>query len=103
MARWLQAASWCLGVFLISVNALAWKPFTHINLADKARDEAVANGGVIINGRTYPLRTELLQAITAFPSFYDGGVIGPDGMPDIAFGQAVIHPTKSGEWIRRIL
>ena len=35
--------------------------------------------------------------------FYDAGVIGPDGYPDLIMGQAVIHPENTGKWLRHVV
>ena len=29
-------------------------------------------------------------------------MIGPDGFPDLTYGQSVIHTVKTGEWLRHI-
>ena len=29
--------------------------------------------------------------------------MGPDGFPDLTYGQQVIHPEQTGKWLRHIL
>jgi hypothetical protein len=82
--------------------ATAWKPYTHNYSADQARLDAVAGGDVTIEGRTYPVRPEVVAALRDWPQFYNAGVIGPDGFPDLTYGQSVIHPVRTGEWLRHI-
>ncbi|HEX6765462.1 MAG TPA: hypothetical protein VF103_08295, partial [Polyangiaceae bacterium] len=105
---WTLSLVACLATCLVSLDAHAWKPYTHVKLADQAKDEAVATiengvGGFRIRGEFYPLRQDVFEAIRDFPTFFDGGVIGPDGMPDITFGQGQIHPKRSGMWLARLL
>jgi len=98
-------ASLCVVVGLLAVTkpARAWTPYTHLFTANLARDAVLRDGGITINGHLYPLRPEVLEAITNFPLAFNGGVVGPDGMPDITYGQAVIHPNHTGKWLRHIL
>ena len=81
----------------------AWKPYTHSYAADQARADAVDNGKVTINGREYVVRPEVLAALRDWPQFFNAGVIGPDGFPDVTYGQAVIHPVETGKWLGLVL
>ena len=54
--------------------------------------ESVAAGKVTIDGQDYSIDRRVRAAIEAYPAYYRGGAIGPDAFPDIAFGQAYIHP-----------
>jgi hypothetical protein len=83
--------------------AHAWKPFTHVFAGTEAYQDAVADGQVTINGRTYNLDARLLTALRQQRSHYNAGVIGPDGFPDLTYGQSVIHPSATGEWLRHVL
>src|SRR4029079_19265616 len=83
--------------------ALAWTPYLHLYSANRARDALVADNGIRVNGRLYPVRPEVLQAIQRFPEYFNGGVVGPDGMPDVTYGQAIIHPDHSGKWLKYLL
>lgn len=40
------------------------------------------------------------QCITNNKQFFRAGAVGPDFFPDLIFGQAIIHPTESGEWLK---
>jgi hypothetical protein len=70
----------------------------------------VDDGTITILGRTYPVAPELVVALRNWPQFYNAGVIGPDGFPDLTYGQAVIHPgtvvagePKTGAWFLHVL
>ena len=92
---------------VFSTPAYAWKPNTHVFLAEQAMKDAVDDGKVSIyrtdyeNGQRlgkigdYEVDAELLSALRANPQQYRAGVIGPDAYPDILTGQQVIHPDKS--------
>ena len=56
--------------------------------------ESVAAGKVSIDGQDYFIDSRVRAAIEAYPAYYRGGAIGPDAFPDIAFGQAYIHPNS---------
>lgn len=96
---------------LLAEPALAFKPITHVYLAEVARDDAIDDGKVTIYevdyttgkiktdgsgnlkevGR-YAVRPEILEALRSSPAQYRAGVIGPDGYPDLLTGQQLIHP-----------
>ncbi len=80
----------------------AWNPNTHNYSGDLARADAIDDGRLSINGRTYPVRPEVVAALRDWPQFYHAGVVGPDGFPDITYGQTVIHPVRTGEWLRHV-
>lgn len=85
-----------------ALPAAAYKPYTHNWTADTAYDDAVDDCQVTINGDEYPVIPEVCDAIDEYPAYYNAGVIGPDGFPDLAFGQAVIHPEYTGKWMRHL-
>lgn len=91
----------------------AWKPITHVYLANQALKDAVNDGKVTIyavdyarnrvqgdmgtsrNLRiigTYDVDPDILRALRAYPEKFWAGCLGPDAYPDIATGQTVIHP-----------
>src|SRR4051794_9026718 len=77
--------------------ALAWKPNAHLFTGDQAwRDATDGDGAVTIGGRDYPVPALIVDALSKHRDFYNLGVIGPDGTPDLTYGQAVIHPGSSG-------
>ena len=98
-------------VATISGDALAWKPTTHVYFAERALDDAVADGKVAIdlvdytNGRitgrlgTYSVDRSIFAAIKAYPSHYRAGVLGPDAYPDILTGQQAVHPDAIGSGV----
>jgi len=120
-ARARLAACLVLSVLLVALPARAWKPITHVYLAEKAREELVANNGSItlhrtdFSGRqqtsvigTYPVSSSIYQALRDYPAYFRAGVLGPDAYPDMLFGQSVIHPsTEEGgsdtePWLRHL-
>lgn len=84
--------------------ALAWKPKTHVYLAEIAMRDAVDDGMVTIYQTDYatgrvlgPLghfeaNPAIVAALRAKPAQYLAGVVGPDAYPDLMTGQQVIHP-----------
>ena len=77
---------------------MAWKPFTHNFIGDQVWPGA-STGKVIVGRSAYPLPPGLGAALKAHQASYNAGVVGPDGFPDIAYGQSVIHPNHTGKWL----
>jgi hypothetical protein len=88
---------------VVSGPAEAFKPFTHNETGFSAYDDAVDDGMVTINGQTYAVSPTLVSALQAWPSYYNAGVIGPDGFPDLVMGQSIIHPVETGDWLAYVL
>jgi hypothetical protein len=101
----------CVVVAVLSGRpALAWKPYTHNTTASQAYQDAVDDGTVNVLGRTYTVKPALVTALRNWPQFYNAGVIGPDGFPDLTYGQSVIHPgsvvsgePRTGAWLAHVL
>ena len=92
----------------------AWKPKTHVHLAEVAMKDAVddgkltifavdyssgtvkkdASGNNVVIG-TYRVNPAVLAALKNNPAHFRAGVLGPDAYPDIATGQQIIHPAGS--------
>src|SRR5688572_20649055 len=92
--RWIAAFAifGAVVVPLLQVQpAQAFKPYTHTKISDRAYEDVVADGKVTIDGVDYSVPTEVYEALRDYPQFYRGGTIGPDGFPDIVYGQGVIH------------
>src|SRR3990172_2865986 len=92
----------CFTVVMVALSstspALAWKPKTHLFTAAAAVEEILAgSNSVTINGKPYMVNKHVANAIRTFPDYYFGGVVGPDGFPDIVFGQSKIHPDSRCE------
>jgi hypothetical protein len=81
---------------------LAWKPYTHNYTGSRVLADVLPDGRVTINGREYAVRPAVAQALRDWPQFYNAGVIGPDGFPDLTFGQSIIHPENTGQWLQHI-
>ncbi len=87
--------------------ARAWKPVTHVHLAQQAWDDAL-DGKVTIElidpatgARSrlgeFEVDPEVVAAFRNFPAAYFAGVIGPDGYPDLITGQMRVHPPGEGQ------
>jgi hypothetical protein len=98
------------GVLGITSPALAWKPITHIYLAEEAREELLRqHGSLTVNevdffGRktlgnlgTFAVSPEVYHALREYPAYFRAGVLGPDAYPDMLFGQQTIHPETNHE------
>ena len=86
-----------------ALPAAAFKPYTHNATAENAYDDVTADGNVTIDGTAYTVRSEIVTALQNQPQAYNAGVIGPDGFPDLAYGQSAIHPEETGKWLQHIL
>jgi len=84
-------------------SAVAFKPFTHSRTGATALADATADGHVTIAGRSYLVPPKVTAALRAWPEYYNAGVIGPDGFPDLIMGQSIIHPENTGMWLRHLL
>jgi hypothetical protein len=82
--------------------AMAWKPYTHIYTGNQAFADA-EDGTVAIGNHTYPIAPDLRAALKNNRAAYNAGVVGPDGFPDIVFGQSVIHPLHTGAWLQYLM
>ncbi len=90
-----------------ALPAHAWKPKTHIYLAEQALKDAVDNGKVTIYETDYqsgkivgtlgefPVDPRILASLKASPKHFRAGVLGPDAYPDITTGQCLIHPHQA--------
>jgi hypothetical protein len=120
-ARARLAACLVLSVLGVSLPAWAWKPITHVYLAEKARAELISQNGSIslhqvdfFNRQqagllgTYAVSAPVYQALRDYPAYFRAGVLGPDAYPDMLFGQGVIHPatedsgSDSEPWLRHL-
>lgn len=95
-----------LATTLTGIPAYAWKPNTHIFLAEEALKDALdgnvsicrtdyIEGRVLEDCKEYAVDAEMLAALRAHPQQYRAGVLGPDAYLDILTGQQVIHPDRS--------
>jgi hypothetical protein len=96
--------------FSYASAAFAWKPTTHVYLAEQAMADArddgkitvyrvdyqtgkvIFEGGSPVKVGDYEVDPEILDALRQYPAQYRAGVLGPDAYPDILTGQQVIHP-----------
>ncbi|MDO9284888.1 MAG: LEPR-XLL domain-containing protein, partial [Aquabacterium sp.] len=83
--------------------ALAFKPYTHIEVAVDVRRDLLEDGKVTLQGVAYDVDPIIVEAVRQYPSYYYGGAVGPDGFPDLVMGQSVIHPDSTGLWLSHLL
>lgn len=101
------AGALTLILLTVSANAaLAWKPKTHVYLADRALRDIQngklaihrvdrASGALLDKVGDYRVDATLVAAIQANRKIFHAGVLGPDAYPDIVTGQTIIHPDVS--------
>jgi hypothetical protein len=102
MRKLIALGALCLVALAIPGAAKAWKPYTHNFTGTQARADAV-DGSITLGGRTYSVPAPVQQALADWPSYYNAGVVGPDGFPDLTMGQSEIHPNRTGAWLKYIL
>lgn len=90
-------------VLALASSAQAFKPYTHIQTGLRAYEDVTDDGKVTIEGRAYDVKPEVVAALKANPAYFNAGVVGPDGFPDLVMGQSVIHPEQTGKWLTHIL
>lgn len=103
MARGLVVLAVVASVLATATPASAFKPYTHVATGKAVLDDVLDDGAVTIAGRSYPIPEHVRKALTDYPTYFNAGVIGPDGFPDLTFGQSVIHSSETGAWIRHLL
>lgn len=91
--------------------ALAWKPMSHVYLAQVAIEDAIRSGNVEIfemqrqpDGSylrislgNFPVAQEVRSALAQYTYQFRAGVMGPDAYPDIMTGQRLIHEDNFDE------
>ncbi|PYR22394.1 MAG: hypothetical protein DMF94_04905 [Acidobacteria bacterium] len=82
---------------------VAWKPYTHVEIAKDVLADVLDDGKLRIEGQDYAVHPKILQALQDYPQFYFAGSVGPDGFPDFTMGQAIIHPNDNATWDTRVL
>lgn len=88
---------------LAAGTAQAFKPYTHVHAASEALMDVLDDGQITVAGRPYNVDPELVDALRFYSSYYNAGVVGPDGFPDLTMGQSIVHPENTGEWLRYLL
>ena len=113
-----RGAALCAALMALHVPmpAFAWKPTTHVFLAERAIGDALDDGRVSIPDlatgtvRTYAVSPQTREALLRSRAHYRAGVLGPDAYPDILTGQQYIHPAESDSavpggsepWLRHV-
>ncbi|MDQ3067783.1 MAG: hypothetical protein M3R12_11645 [Actinomycetota bacterium] len=104
MKRLLIALVAACGLVLATApGALAWKPYMHIETSDRAWEDVIDDGHVTLNGREYDVPQAVEDALRNQKPYFNAGVVGPDGFPDLVFGQSIIHSEGTGKWVQHIL
>ena len=83
--------------------AQAWTTYMHNTVAGQAYDDVVLDGRVKINGNDYTVDSRIVTALRNHKSFFRAGVVGPDGLPDVTYGQRVVHIGQTGDWNRHVV
>ena len=99
----LTAGAIAAGVVAGAQPVDAFKPYTHNKTGDAAYADVVADGMVTIEGRTYGVDPTVVDALRDWAPYYNAGVVGPDGFPDLVMGQQIVHPQETGAWLDYIL
>ena len=104
-------------LFISPPAALAWKPVSHVHLAEVARLDALdgkvefclvdyEKGTIVRKLGDYDVEPNILKALTAGGPYYRAGGFAADFVPDIAHSQLLIHPhwerTTSDDWLRHL-
>ena len=74
-----------------------------IQTGNRAWEDVTDDGQITIDGREYTVRPEVVAALAANRPYFNAGVVGPDGFPDLTYGQSVIHPEQTGKWLKHVL
>jgi outer membrane protein OmpA-like peptidoglycan-associated protein len=82
---------------------VAFKPYTHVEIARDVRADLLAGGTVTIAGDSYDVHPKIVDAIRDHEEFYYAGTVGPDGFPDLVMGQQIIHANSNATWLTRVL
>ena len=79
---------------LLRVPGFSFKPKVHIYIGIKLIQDLAAGDTIRLTGfpETFAADPELCNAVRKWPGYFLAGTIGPDGFPDIVFGQTKIHP-----------
>jgi hypothetical protein len=86
-----------------SLSAVAFRVFTHEEIALDIRSDLIDDGKVTIHDVEYDVHPRIVEAVRKYPTFFYGGAVGPDGFPDLVQGQGVVHPEWTGIWIGHVL
>ena len=79
---------------LLHVPGFSFKPKVHIYIGLKLIQDLAAGDTIRLTGfpESFTADPELCNAVRKWPGYFLAGTIGPDGFPDIVFGQTKIHP-----------
>ncbi len=93
------------------VTTLAFKPKTHVWIAQQVLNDVLPDGKVSINGKEYLVDSDVVNALKNYQNEYRMGFVGPDTFPDIVVGQMTVHPGnpqndtawQSDDWLKMLL
>ena len=84
--------------FVVATTTFAFDPRTHVWVAQEVLNDVIPDGKLTIDGKEYPVPSNIVDALRLHPDFYRMGNIGPDAHPDMIVGQSFIHPGTRGGW-----
>ncbi|HYR36750.1 MAG TPA: LEPR-XLL domain-containing protein, partial [Burkholderiales bacterium] len=82
---------------------VAFKPYTHVEIAKDVRDDILPDGKLTIDGQEYVVHPKIVAALRDHEDYYYAGAVGPDGFPEFVFGQSILHPGDNATWLTRVL
>ncbi len=85
------------------LSAVAFKPYSHIQVAKDVRNDLITDGKLTVAGNEYAVNPLIVEAVRQYASYYYAGSIGPDGFPEMIMGQSVLHSESPGIWVGHIL
>jgi hypothetical protein len=93
------------------LSEVAWDPRVHVAIANEMRDDLLADddgingpdGTLTINNEEYVVHPLVVAALKDWQPYYNAGVVGPDGFPDVLMGQMAMHAVENGTWLTRVL
>ncbi len=78
--------------FANPVTIVAFKPKTHVWIAQQVLNDVFDDKHVTIEGNNYKIPDEIYKVLRNNPNEYRVGLIGPDIFPDVVVGQMTVHP-----------
>ncbi len=86
----------------LEARMMLFKPFTHIEVGHDVLDD-IQDNSITIEGQAFEVDGAVAAALKNHPEFYNAGVVGPDGFPDLIMGQGTVHPVNTGRWLQHVL
>jgi len=86
----------------------AFKPSTHVWVAQTVLNDVIPDGRVTIGRGEYVVAPDVVAALREHADAYRMGNIGPDAFPDLVVGQMTVHPGiengwQTDDWLRHLV